>query len=201
MSTNTFQYASWRWLVRGIVLLLVVALLAVLPPLKAAAAPLAKLDCKRTYEVKRGDTLATIASKYGRAGNQVVAANKWKKPYTIYVGQRICIPTEKETGLPKLESKYANARAVYFTAGRAEDELLVYTYNYPKTRVLIKVDDADDSARKFYEVGEINVAAVGNGKAWRFKLPTPVQDARTLYICLKDTTTNYLQCIYPRSGP
>lgn len=200
MCANTNRSAFLRWLYRGIGLLLVIAFFAALLPIRASADSAAKLDCKKTYEVKRGNTISTIASLYGWATNQIVNANKWKKPYTIYVGQRICIPKEKVSGLAKLDSKYANALAVYFTAGRAEDELLVYTYNYPKTRVIIKADDASDSTRKFYEVGVIDVAKVGNGKAWRFKLPTPLQDASELYVCLKDTTTNYLQCIYPRHG-
>lgn len=55
--------------------------------------------------------------------------------------------------------------------------------------------------RSFFEAGKINIAAVGNRRTWRFKLPAELKNARQIYICLKDTATGYLQCVYPRSGP
>jgi hypothetical protein len=206
MSTYPFRSSPPRSrlarLSAGLSLLLAITLLAAFLPARALAAPLqAKLDCKSTYEVKRGDSLNSIGKKYGRAVNQIVAANDWDRPYTIYVGQRICVPTKSQTDVPKVEARFGSALAVYFTVGRDEDELLVYTYNYPKTTVLVKVDDAGDSVKKLYDVDEINIAAVGNGKAWRFKLPPAVRDASKLFVCLKDKTTNYLQCVTPRSGP
>lgn len=193
------QWSSW---IRGAFYILAAVVLALaLLPIHVSAAPLAKVKCDRSYEVKRGDTLNTIGSKYHKATNQIVYVNNWNKPYTIYVGQRICIPTETVSGLSKLASKYANAQAVYFTAGRAGNEILVYTYNYPDTTVEVKVDNAGDSVRKFYTVDTFDIVDVGNRETVRLKLPTELRSASELLICLKDKTTNYLQCVYPRRGP
>jgi hypothetical protein len=79
--------------------------------------------------------------------------------------------------------------------------LIIYTYNYPKTRVAVRVDNATDSVKDFFDAGEINIASVGNQRAWRFKLPSDLKSAREIFICLKDLTTSHLQCVYPRSGP
>lgn len=189
-----------RWMERGLAVLLVLALLVSLLPVAASAATLAKAKCDHTYEVRRGDTLAKIGDRYGFNPNQVVYVNDWNAPYTIYVGQKICIPVKSQSGLSKLEAKYANAVAAYFVAGRSGDSILVYTYNYPKTSVLVKVDNASDSIKKFSDVGSINIGQTGNNKTWKFKLPASLKNAPQLTVCLKDRTTSYLQCVTPRRG-
>jgi hypothetical protein len=192
---------NYRWLVKVLSMFIAAALLSALLPTRASAAlRVQPEDCDRTYEVKRGDTLSAIGTKYGRTAAQIVAFNEWKKPYTIYVGQRICIPPEKKSDVPKVSAGAAGALAVYFTAGRAEGELLIYTYNYD-TVLTVRVDDAGDSVREFTTVGSFDIADVGNRKTQRFRLPADLRNAGKLFICLKDKSTNYLQCVYPRSGP
>jgi|GEM_PF-367852 len=44
------------------------------------------------YTVKRGDTLAAIAWRYGVTVSAIVAANDLRNPNVIYIGQRLCIP-------------------------------------------------------------------------------------------------------------
>jgi hypothetical protein len=199
MNINLKRQSRTNGFARALCILLVIALFAVLLPGAASASPLATTTCKKTYEVKRGDTLNSIGSKTGIPAKDIVYFNGWKSPYTIYVGQRICLPTGKVSDAPKLENKYANAPAAHFTAGRSGKEILVYTFTYPKTTVLVKVDNAGDSVRKLINVGVIS--SVVNGKTYRFKLPAELQKASKLQICLKDRTTGYLQCVVPRSGP
>ena len=43
----------------------------------------------RGYTVKRGDTLYSIAFRFGRDYRELATLNGIKPPYTIYVGQRI----------------------------------------------------------------------------------------------------------------
>lgn len=50
-----------------------------------------------TYYVKRGDTLYSIAFRYGLDYRKVAAANRISAPYTIYPGQRLAL---KETTPP-----------------------------------------------------------------------------------------------------
>jgi lipoprotein NlpD len=42
-----------------------------------------------TYEVNRGDTLYSIAWRFGLTAQSIAAANGLKAPYTIYAGQRL----------------------------------------------------------------------------------------------------------------
>ena len=183
-----------RWLA---ILLALSLLVSVLPQAVLAAPPAADDDCKRPHEVARTDTLNKISKRYGVSVATIVEENDMDPPYTIYVGQSLCIPKKTKSGLPKISSKNANAYAVYFVASRAGNDIIVYTYNYPKTTVLVKGENAGDSAWKLVDIGKINIATQGNRKAIRFKLPTELR-VKKLMICLKSKSSGYLQCVYQR---
>jgi LysM repeat protein len=206
MFTNTHQKRLSTRLVHGWFILLILVLVVSLLPQTASATSMEKAssakeeECSRTYEVRRGDTLAKIALWYGMPAGQIVELSGMRKPYTIYVGQRLCIPKKAEKGALKLASRYTDAYAVYFAAGRAGDDVLIYIYNYPKTDVLVKVDNASDLTWKLVTVGDINTAKLGNNRLVRMKLPAELRQAKYLFVCLKDQTTSNLQCVYPRSG-
>ncbi len=187
------------WLPRVLGLLLILSLSISILPTKVVAAPQYAANCTPTYQVRRNDTLSKIGQLYGVNPNQIALVNDWNPPYTIYVGQNICIPTTNLSGAPKLDNKQLNAPAVYFTAGRSGDTLLIYAYNYPKTNVIVRVQNANNPQKSLTTIGKIT--QILNGKTYRFKLPTDLQKASKLFVCLKDRTTNYLQCTYPRSGP
>jgi LysM repeat protein len=193
---NTHLSRKSKWLARIIAILLMASLLAVLVP----ATGLAAKDCDTTFEVRRTSTLAGIAKAYGYTAAQIVDANNMKKPYTIYVGQRLCIP-EKSEKVPKVDSSYTSKPAAYFVVGRtSEGKIILVTYNYPKTTVLIKGMNAGSSARKFYKIGTLNITSSTNNHAYLYKLPSDIVNAKSLLVCLKDQTSNNLQCTYPRAG-
>jgi LysM repeat protein len=54
----------------------------------------------QTYTVRRGDTLASIASRYGTTVQAIVKANGLANPNTIYVGQRLRIPKGGSAAAP-----------------------------------------------------------------------------------------------------
>lgn len=194
---NTHRAKSSKWLAKVFATLVIVSLLAALIPATGLAAT---KDCKTSFEVRRGSTLAGIAKAYGFTAAQLVDYNNLRKPYTIYIGQRLCIPTKSEK-VPKIDSKYTTAPSAYFVVGRTSTgEIILVTYNYPKTTVLIKGTNASSSSRVFYKIGTLNISAAGNNHAFRYKLPSTIKNATKLLICLKDQVTNNLQCAYPRVG-
>ena len=199
MTTNSNHKRLSNWFLWGVGVLIVFSLMVASVPRSVSAAPrAAEDDCDLYHVVQRGDTLKRIESRYSYAVAQIVARNNMKKPYTIYVGQRLCIPSKVKKGVPKVASKYTNKAAVFFAAGRDGDDILLYTFNYPKTTALVKAENAGDAAWKLVDVGTIKTQ---NGKQMRLKLPREVRYARYLLICLKDRTSSNLQCVVPRSGP
>jgi len=202
MITSARLKGSSGWIARLLGIVLALSLLASALPQPVSAAPAASFDwddCWYVYEVKRGDNLRTIGNKFGINPGSIVDETEMDPPYTIYVGQRLCIPKKNITNAPKVSTKQRNTFAVYFTAGRDGNDILVYTYNYPNTTVLVKGENAGNSSWKLVDIGKINIAAAGNRKVWRFRLPTELR-VKKLSICLKDKRTGYLQCIAPRTG-
>jgi LysM repeat protein len=196
MLIDAKQAGKSRRLAQMLVVLLVLSLLAALLPTAASGATLAaeEVKCSRHYGVNRNSTLKKIADAFGYTPAQIAEANEMKSPYTIYVGQSLCIPSKKVSDLKSVPSSNANAKAVYFVAGRQGDYILLHMYNYPKTTVLIKAADA--AGGKFYKVSTITDASVFNGKSLRYKIPSDLLSANKLKICLKDRTTSHLQCVY-----
>lgn len=187
------------WSFRWIAIFLALSLLAALIP-QPASAKYNPDDCAYIYQVPRLATLTSIAKAFGTNPKQIAYINGMHQPYTIYVGQRLCIPEKDKKGLSNLASKYTNLPAVHFTAGRSGNDILIYTYNYPKTEVVIKGENAGATGWKLVDIGSFNIARIGNQRALRFKLPTELRVSQLL-VCLKSMNTSYLQCIFPRTGP
>jgi LysM repeat protein len=169
------------------------SLLAALLPQSATAASLsAAPKCGTPYTVKQGDTLAAIGNKFDVKPYTITNGNKMASPYTIYVGQRLCIPEKDVSG--SLAGKFANALAAYFTAGFSSGGIYVQPYNYPKNAVWVKADNLGDKLKNFVKVGRLNAKNTGNSRV-NFTLPTELKNAKTLTVCLKNILTDYNQCV------
>ena len=83
------------WLRIGMVILVLMAAGALFWPDAASAAPVH--DEAVTYVVKSGDTLRSIAARYGTTIGAIVRANGLKNPDVIYPGQRLVIPVRSSS--------------------------------------------------------------------------------------------------------
>ena len=173
-----------------LILLVLLSLLVALVPAGVAGA--ASTKCDVTYTVKRGDTLTSVANKYALDAKTIVKASKLAKPYTIYLGQKLCIPDNKDKDAPKIDDKYTKVPAAYFTAGRSGDKVVIYTFTYPKTTVLVRAGTSASSTAGYTKLG---VQSVVPNKSYKFELPDKLKNTRNLRVCLKDRTTSYLQCV------
>lgn len=181
------------WITRLFFAFLVFSMLAAMLPQQASAAPTkATPSCGPLYFVRQGDTLAKIGNKFDVTAFTIADGNDLPSPYTIYVGQRLCIPEKDKSG--KLAAKYANAQAAYFTAWFWTGGINVQPRNYPKTTVWVKGDDAGDTSRLFFKIGRLNTKNTGNTTV-HFNLPADLKKAKSLTICLKDITSDYNQCV------
>ncbi len=117
----------WSWVVRGLVAGTVVVTLGIMgcatqktevpveeppkaevkpppppPPARPAPAPTAKpVGGEQSYTVQVGDTLFSIAKRYGVKLQDLQAANNIQNPNMIKSGQKLIIPAGGAPGAPK----------------------------------------------------------------------------------------------------
>jgi LysM repeat protein len=174
----------------GIVLLaftLLAGALAALVPTQVALAG----DCQKTINVRSGDTLGSIATKYDVAIEDLTKANNLHSPYyTIYVAQKLCIPAGAKPlgGIPK----FANALAADFTARISGKSVTIKTANFPKSSTYyVKVGPAGKTAAE--KIGQINTGS-GGTLSPTYTLPAKLQTAAKVSICLKNAVTDANVC-------
>lgn len=61
-----------------------------------------------TYQVKRGDTLFSIAFRHGMDYRRLAKLNRINEPYTIYVGQVLVVSTQTTAGATIAQGKSTN---------------------------------------------------------------------------------------------
>jgi LysM repeat protein len=184
-----------------VLLVAILILVSVLPQSVAvqAAAPesarSAKIACDRWYSVRSNDTLGKIASRFGVEPYQIVNTNKIGSPYTIYMGQQLCIPNPAVNAkqLKKLPKKYLNQGAASFNVTWDNDSIIIKPLNFPtKSRMLVKVDDMSTPAVKWDKIGLFT--SKKSPAQYRIKLPRGMKDVHQLNVCLKDQRTDFLMC-------
>ena len=184
----------------GSKLLAVIMILAFLgASLPAGAVLAADDDCQETYTVKSGDWLTKIAANYdGIIWSDIATANNIKGPtYTIFVGQKLCIPEKGSTGSTgssggNTGSTGTGAQITFDV--RTNDKLLVTVTNaQARAFYFVKVDDTKQSRYEWFKLGTLRTGADREGEA-TFNLPDDLSRATDFNVCLKNTANDDLLC-------
>ncbi len=163
----------------SIAVLVAFALLAAALPRPAQAA--VNAACEETITVKAGDTIYNLSKKYETTVNKLARANDLDKPYTLTVGQTLCIPK-----VPEPSSNYT------WSAVLKNGEVTVTGEKFKKQHPLhFKV--REDLDEPWYKLGKVTANKSGEIEK-KFTLPKAVSKANVLYVCLKDGVTDYLDC-------
>ncbi|WP_297454408.1 LysM peptidoglycan-binding domain-containing protein [Persephonella sp.] len=88
-----------------------------------------------TYKVKPGDSLIKIAHKYGVPVKEIIKANHLKKPYKIYIGQKLIIPVKKETKHKK------NIKIIIHKVKRGESLIKIAKKYHVYTKDIIELNN------------------------------------------------------------
>jgi LysM repeat protein len=158
--------------------LLVVSLLAGAFPEVAQAAT---TTCQATHTVKSGETLSQIARNFGISLSRLAKANDLKSPYTIRVGQKLCIPVVA-----------ANSSNFSWTPTYNGTQIAIKGSGFKKLATFfVKAREKDKSA---YEKVSTAVTDKNGNMNVRFRVPQELRNKPALSICLKDNITNKLVC-------
>lgn len=185
INAKTATHEKWGQRLVFIFLALVIVM-AALPGAAQAARP----RCVERYTVKSGDTVASIARKYDLNWSLLVDANNLKDPYLLTVGQRLCIPPEKDAADA---GKAPDRKAVDFTVSAAKRTITISGKFPVDSKFLIKVDDAQETGRDWFKLGYMEVDEDDSFKE-SFTLPEDMGYVAIVDICLKNQRTNALAC-------
>jgi len=175
-------------------LILVLAFFATVLP---QPANIKAANCAATYTVVSGDTLSAIALKYNTTIQAIAAANNLKEPYTLTIGQKLCIPAGTTSGTPvstpgSTPAPGGSSTKPSFSATFSGRFVTIKTTNYPK--------------KNFYSVnaflpGKPNKYIVGYFKTPQsstmqqtYQLHKDLRNVRNLTICLKNRVYDNVQC-------
>jgi LysM repeat protein len=179
---------------RVLALLFILALVTV-PLAQPAAAANGEFACVQYYTVQERDTLNSIAKKFTVKFNDLVAANKLKEPYTIFVGQELCIPKTSKIGAVGTGSSGATT-ALSFTITHNKNGFVIRTTNFPeKSNFLVKVDNLASPQVEWVKAGKLTTKKDGP-TSFAFTLPNDLLKANFLHVCLKNQRTDDLFCKY-----
>lgn len=181
-------------------LLLVLALLAASAPAAALAAPLT-VTCARNYVVQSGDTLSKIAETYKLTVAELAAANNLKEPYTLYVGQQLCIPGSTTTTTTSTSTSSSSGP---ITAEFDKNTVrLKFTDLAKNSGYVVKAAKVERGTLDWLKFGKFKSDKKGNASV-TLKLPKRFRDATYLQICAKNLSDDKVICARFRrqiSGP
>jgi murein DD-endopeptidase MepM/ murein hydrolase activator NlpD len=167
---------------------LVFALTAFLSP---ASTPALAATCTINHTVASGDTLSSIAAKYNVSYQTIATANNLKEPYTIAVGQVLCIPgattTTSTTGTTTTSGK---------KLGLVHDGkfLTITASGYPKKAIYyVKAGSGIPRTAKLVKIGNLHLRK-DTSVTKRFRLPSSLENAKVLTVCLKNAKNDDQSC-------
>jgi LysM repeat protein len=174
---------------KKIYIVILICLLFVALPFSTGTAAATALDCRAYHTVKAGDTLNQITIKYDVDLDYLVKYDgiykdnpKYNNRRSIYVGQKICIPTSAPLWNEKSPT-WANWPAADYTAKMVGNNLVIKTswFNYP-TSYNVKLSGT--------KIGLLSVKYHASTNT--LTVPKNLRAAKT--VCLKSVTTDVLVC-------
>jgi LysM repeat protein len=179
---------------RSVTLLLCITLLLTLVLSVFPQSPAAAVTCKYKHKVVQGETLTTIANFYGTSWLKIAEANNLVAPYTVTVGQVLCIPEGEKGASATPTSKKGKLPVLQVVSGISQ--VLVSVENFPKrTSYYVRVYPSNISVS--YRLGVFTTNKEGDFTDW-FKLPRFISRSSMMTLCVKNVWTDAASCLkYP----
>lgn len=173
---------------KALMILLALAIMAALLPTPALAAPRA-VTCVKNYTVAAGDTLSKIALNYKLTVTELAAANNLKEPYTLFVGQSLCIP-----GTPTSTTTASTSKSPLLSVTLEGNKIVLSAINYPKKNIYyVKTGEKDFTGSQWIDLGRVKSTKEGAFNA-TFLWPKSLRNSKVVVVCLKNAMTDDASC-------
>ena len=184
----------------GILAIFLVTLFASVIPNTASAADLAQTSCVTKHTVTAGETISSIAADYGVAWQDLAEANNLTEPYTIYVGQVICIPEggSSDTSDSTSDDSSSSGQGPSFDVELIDVSCLkVSVIDFPESQshlVRTGVFNQRWILTNFEVIDRFRTDEYGNATEY-VRLPNEYF-FEDLVVCVKNAFTDENQCVY-----
>lgn len=192
MTEQTPKYQP-SFIAKAIALFLTLALIAGALPQAAIAAPAPSttVTCVKYHNVESGDTLSAISVKYDVSIAELAAANNLKEPYTLFVGQRLCIPGSTTS----TTTTTTTAKKTGWTATREGNYLVISVTNFPKkANYYVKIKKGILAVKEPWVKLGILRTKKNTDVTRYFKLPKNFTEPALFTVCIKNAKTDAVQC-------
>jgi LysM repeat protein len=179
----------------------ILAMMVAVVPNPVQAANNTQTTCAYKHTVVSGETLSLIAIQYGTTYLEIAEANNLKEPYTIYVGQVLCIP-ESATNIPgdgagETPSEGAPSGQSFDVSFEDNYYIRLKVFNFPPQRsqiIKIGVWNSRWMDIEFEVVGRFRTDKGGNADIYQ-RLTKEYRDV-PIAVCLKNPFTDKTVCDY-----
>jgi spore germination protein YaaH len=170
-------------------LLLVFAFLAGTLPQPVMAA--VNVTCAKYHTVASGDTLSSISVTYDVSVTEIASANSLTTPYTLYLGQQLCIPGTAATTTTTTSSTPKNTWIVE----RDGNNLVINVANFSKNAIYyVKIKKGHQGTDEpWTKIGTLKTKK-NTDVIREFRLPKNFYNTPLITVCLKQVYSNALMC-------
>lgn len=175
---------------KALSIVIVLAILAAALPLPAQAEPADAPNaykCTKYYTVKKNDTVASIAARFGQPTSYIASINGLKKPYSISPGDYLCVATNE---YPSTTGSSTGSGG--FTASLRNNKVTISGSGFKKNQAFF-VRVSDPSSGRGFKIGRVDVKNNGTISG-TFSLPKDLGKIKWLSVCLKNISTDALSC-------
>lgn len=185
-------------IIMGVLFVFLMSVFAVVIPQPVAASNLEQNSCAVSHTVKAGETLSSIASLYDVTWQEIAEANNLQDPYTIFVGQVLCIPESSGTSTtePDDNNSQTSGSSPSFEVEYI-DELFIRlkVVNYPENQshwIRAGVFTQRWIFTQFEVIDRFRTTDNGTADVY-VRLPKEYRN-QDLVICIKNAFTDVNQC-------
>lgn len=156
-------------------------------------ASVSAVTCKFKHKVVQGETLIYIGNLYTVDWLKIAQANNMSPPYTVAVGQVLCIPEGEKPANTTSTSTTNDGKSPAIQVVPGLSQILVSVENFSKrTSYYVRVSPASDNVT--YRLGHFTTNKEGDSTNW-FRLPNYVKRSRIMTLCVKNVWTDAVSCV------
>ncbi len=208
MTLGFLKPANRRFVAGAVSILLVLAFLfSALPQAAFASSPAEENACSKNHTVAAGDTLSSISVKYDVSIPEIAAANNLKEPYTLQLGQSLCIPSAaaaSTTATPTATGSTTTSSSGSSSTSSSKDPALslsvdknlltVKGTNFPtKSNFYVKISPSSYRELSWTKIGLMKSGKESSVTA-TYKLPKAFTKLPTILVCVKNAMTDATLC-------